>query len=238
VSVRRAVLGVAALLLLAGPEVHGQRSQRVTFRTADDVVIAASFFEPVRRPAPAVLLVPMLTRSRRDWEQVAARLASEGIAALAIDLRGHGESAAASNPKAATVAAMQEDVLAAYRFLHGRPDVLSDRIGIGGASLGANLAVVAAAVSPSVRSLALLSPVLDYRGVRIEPSLRKYGSRPLLLVASQEDSYSTRTIRELEDEKIVQREQVLLDGAGHGTMMLRRDPTLVGVLVDWFQRTL
>jgi dienelactone hydrolase len=235
VSVRLAILSLA--LLAAVTAVQAQRSQRVTFRTSDDVVIAGSFFEPSRRPAPAVLLVPMLTRTRRDWEPLASRLASEGIAALAIDLRGHGESGSAANA-ASAVSAMQQDVLAAYRYLLGRPDVLHERIGFAGASLGANLAIVAAAASPSVRSVALLSPVLDYRGVRIEPSVRKYGSRPLLFVASQEDAYSTRTIRELEDPKMVQREQVVLDGAGHGTMMLRRDRSLVEVLVYWFQRTL
>jgi sugar (pentulose or hexulose) kinase len=34
------------------------------------------------------------------------------------------------------------------------------------------------------------------------------------------------------------REAVLLSGAGHGTTMLSRHGELVGLLVDWFRRTL
>jgi len=34
------------------------------------------------------------------------------------------------------------------------------------------------------------------------------------------------------------RELRVLSGAGHGTVMLGRDPDLVSALVDWFLRTL
>ena len=62
--------------------------------------------------------------------------------------------------------------------------------GLAGASIGANLAVLAAADDPTVRSLALLSVGLDYRGLRLEAALKKFGARPALLVASQEDPYA------------------------------------------------
>jgi alpha-beta hydrolase superfamily lysophospholipase len=226
------MVGIGAVALDA------QRPQRVSLRTSDGVSIAASFFETGRRPSPAVVLVPMMTRTRRDWEPVAARLASEGIAALTIDLRGHGESGFVPAPEEGGLASMQEDVVAAYRFLQARTDVLHDRIGIAGASLGANVAVIAAAALPAVRSIALLSPTLDYRGVRIAQSAEKYGARPMLLVASREDAYALRTVRELLNEKLPQREQILLGYGGHGTVMLQRDPSLITALVEWFHRTL
>jgi hypothetical protein len=34
------------------------------------------------------------------------------------------------------------------------------------------------------------------------------------------------------------RELLILKEAGHGTLMLSRDPGLTGALVDWFRRTL
>lgn len=229
---------LASVLLSGSAAVQAQRTERVSFRTSDDVLIAAGFFQAARRPAPAVVLVPMMTRTRGDWEPVAARLASEGFAALAIDLRGHGESGVSPAAGAAAVTSMQQDVLAAYRFLQSRSDVLHDRVGIAGASLGANLAVVAAAALPSVRSIALLSPTMDYRGLRIEQSAAKYGARPMLLIASREDAYAMRTVRELLDEDLPAREQIVLDHAGHGTVMFRRDLSLISALVDWFHRTL
>lgn len=227
------------LVVLSPSPAHAQRTQRVQFHTADGVTIAASFFEPSHRPAPAVILVHMLTRNRRDWDPVASRLASEGIAALTIDLRGHGESTPAPTEQSATPAAMVQDLIAARQYLATRSDVQSTRIGIAGASLGANLAIVMAAADPAVRTVAALSATLDYRGVRIETAAKKYGTRPLLLVASREDAFALRTVRELsKGDTAANREQVLLDSVGHGTMMFSRDGGLIRIIVDWFHRTL
>lgn len=210
-----------------------QRSQRVTLRTDDGLNIAATFYEPAQRPAPAVVLVHMLTGSRRDWEAMATRLASEGIGALTIDLRGHGESPGG----AGDLTGMVNDVKAARRHLASRPDVNHSRIGIAGASIGANLAVLAAADDPTVTSLALLSPTLDYRGLRIEAALRKYGKRSALLVAGQDDGYAMRSVKDLAKTGGV-REVLLLDGAGHGMNMFAHAAELGSQLVGWFVRTL
>ena len=211
------------------------RTQRVAFRTDDGVTIAATWYEPSMRPAPAVILVHMLGRSRRDWDGFAGRLASAGIGALAIDLRDHGESG--SGPDAPDHSVMVKDIAAARRFLNARGDVRASSIGIAGASMGANLSALAAASDPSISSVALLSPSLDYRGLRIEAAVRKYGNRPMLLVASDDDPYARRSALDL--EKIGgQREVLTLTGAGHGTTMLSRSPELPQALVDWFRRTL
>jgi dienelactone hydrolase len=132
---------------------------------------------------------------------------------------------------------MVADVTAARKYLASRQDVLPARIGIAGASLGANLAALAAAEAP-VASLALLSPSLDYRGLRIEAAVRKHGSRPALLVAATEDAYAGRTVKDLQKAGAGVRELLMLSGGGHGTMMLGRDPDLGRALVDWFRRTL
>ena len=136
----------------------------------------------------AVVLVPMLGRSRDDWQVVAQRLADASITALAIDLPGVSIPA---DPQ--SLASWHHDIGAAVAFLAGRPaDVRAGSIGIAGASLGANLAAVAAAADPSVRSIALVSPSLDYRGLRIEEPMRLYGARPALLMASLQDPVRRR----------------------------------------------
>lgn len=216
------------------------RTQRVTFRTVDGVLLAGTFFEANPKPSRAVVLVHMLMRNRRDWEPLASRLAAEGIAALTFDLRGHGESTPAPSEDAASPAAMVRDVAAAQQFLRARSDVAHDRIGVAGASLGANLALLAAAADPAVRAVALLSPTLDYRGVRIEQVARKL-TRPMLLVASREDAYAWRTVRDLtkpKQKETLNRESLVLDQAGHGTTMLARDSRLIQSVVDFFLRTL
>jgi len=228
------VVTVAAFLaLLPSPPLSA--AQRVTIRTEDGLMLSGTWYEPSTRPAPAVVLIHMFQRSRRDWDAAASQLAAAGIGALTFDLRGHGESVGAAGQD---LAAMVQDVKAARRFLVTRSDVVQGRVGIAGASLGANLAVLAAADDQAVVSLALLSPSLDYRGLRIEAAMKKYGGRPVLLVASDEDSYAARTARELEKAGSGKRETLMLSQAGHGTTMLVRNPELATSLVDWFRRTL
>jgi alpha-beta hydrolase superfamily lysophospholipase len=223
---------LAALVAALALPADSRASQRVILRTDDGITLAATWYEPPSR-GPAVILVHMLHRSRRDFDALASRLASEGIGALTLDLRGHGDSQGSIGPDFVPMVA---DVKAARRFLSGRSDV-SGKIGLLGASLGANLVALAAADDPGVASLALLSPSLDYRGVRIEAAMRKYGARPALMVVSDDDPYATRSARDLE-KGTKGREILSLAGAGHGSTMLEREPSLMGSLVDWFRRTL
>jgi alpha-beta hydrolase superfamily lysophospholipase len=239
----RAAASSAALAITLGAtllsNVPAVGTQRVTIRTDDGVMLAATWYEPDDRPGPAVILVHMLHKSRRDWDPVASRLADEGIGALAIDLRGHGDSGGSIDAGApADYSALVRDVVAARRYLTSRPDVLQSRVGIAGASFGANLAALEASADTTVASLALLSPSLDYRGLRIEAALRKYGNRPALLVSSDDDPYATRSVQDLRKAGGGTREALVLSGAGHGTAMLARNQDLAGTLVDWFRRTL
>lgn len=228
-SVRLLLLGsLAALALQPSASAAGRM---VSFRTADGRNVAGLFMEAPRRPAAAVVFVPMLGRSKDDWQSVTQRLAEANISSLAIDLPG------ASLPgDPAALAAWHTDIRAAVDHLSGRPDVRV--VGVAGASLGANLAVLAAAADPRVRSLALVSASLDYRGVRIETPLRQYGARPALLMASLRDPLAARTVRELTKEPPGPREARWADSPAHGMVLLAREPDLVRALVEWFQRTL
>jgi dienelactone hydrolase len=244
-GVVRWLLRAAALMCLAviglGRPAGAAQGANVSFRAADGVQIAATFYPASHKPAPCVILVHMLTRSRDDWQAVGSRLADAGIAALAIDLRGHGGSGSdpRGGPAADDLSGDLADVQAARTFLSNRPELGVTSVGIAGADIGANLAVIAAAADTSIRSLALLSAGLEYRNLRIEAAFRKYGDRPALLVASQEDSYATRSIRRIEKAAAAgTREVRLVSNAGHGTVMLARQPDLVALLVEWFQRTL
>jgi pimeloyl-ACP methyl ester carboxylesterase len=230
----RSCLAAAIAALMAAPSSVGALSQRVTFRTDDGLMVAATWYEPSVRPAPAVILVHMLRKSSRDWDQLATRLAAEGIGALAVDLRGHGES----QGNADDYAGMVQDVRAARRLLALREDVIPSRIGLAGASLGATIAAQAAAEDPSITALALLSPSLEYRGLRIDAAVRKYGARPVLLIASDDDGYAARSARELQKAGGGAREIMILTRAGHGTAMLAGDPDLGRRLLEWLRRTL
>jgi len=240
---KRLALPCACVVLACGLAVQAAAAPvtLVTFRAKDGVQIAASFYQPSRRPAPCVILVHMLSRSRDDWQVLASRLADAGIAALALDLRGHGASGADPRTEPGASGDLSPallDVQAARAFLASRPDLGVTNVGVAGASVGANLAAMAAAADPTIRSIVLLSPGLEYRRVYAEAALKRYGDRPVLMIASQEDGYATRSVRRLQKAGTGIREAQLVNGAGHGTMMLARQPDLVSVILQWFQRTL
>jgi len=222
--------GIAILLaLLLNIHAGAASARRITVRTEDGVTLNGTYFEASRHPAPGVVLLHMLTRTHDDWAAVGGRLADAGYAVLAIDFRNGGDADAAS---------LERDVRAAKAFLRERPEVIPNSLGIAGASIGANMAVIDAADDPTVQSIALLSPGLDYRGLRTEAALKKFGGRPAFLVSSTKDPYAWRSVKTLTAIGPGTREVRLSDALAHGTVLLQRDPDLVAALVDWFRKTL
>jgi pimeloyl-ACP methyl ester carboxylesterase len=220
---------LAATFVVAGFDLHAANARRITVRTEDGVMLAGTYFESSRQPAPGIVLLHMLTRDHEDWAAAGSRLADAGYAVVAIDFRTGGD---------ADAAALELDVKAAKAFLRARPEVIPNSFGVAGASIGANVAIVDAAGDPAVRSIALLSPGLDYRGVRTEAAMKTFGTRAALLVSSTKDPYAWRSLRMLAAIGTGTREVQLSDAVAHGTMLLQRDPDLISALVDWFKRTL
>jgi len=208
----------------------------VILASADGATIAATLHEAGARPAPGVVLVPMLYRTRNDWDGVGQGLAAAGITALAIDLRGHGGSSGAAD----SLPGMVQDIRAAVEWLGRRPNVRPDALGVAGASLGANLALIAAADMPAIRAVAAVSPSLDYRGVQVGSDvMRRIGARAVWLAASTEDPLALRTLKELTgDSGSGNREQYLSPVAAHGTRLLDADGSVSRALVDWLRRRL
>lgn len=224
---------IAAACLLYAPAAAAA-GRPVTFPSADGTPLAATFYDAAPKPAPAVVLVHMLGRSREDWNATADRLEEAGVVVVALDLRGHGRSGGSNS----ALAPMVDDVRAAVAWVASRPGVRPDAVAIAGGSLGANLALLAAASEPAVRAIALISPSLDYRGVRLDAAaVKKTADRAMWLGASTQDPYALRTIKELAASPGV-REQRLSGAAAHGTNLLAADPDLARAMIDWLRRTI
>jgi len=223
------------LALLAVASTAEASGRAVTFTSLDGTSLAGEYFEASSRPAPAVVLVHMLTRTKADWGSLPDRLQDAGITALTVDLRGHGGSS--GSPQA--LADMVQDVRAATAWLGARQGVRPGSVALVGASLGASLSLLAAVELPAVRAIALLSPSLDYRGLRTDVGLvRRLGGRSLWLAASAEDPLALRTVRDFAADSTGPREQVISTAVAHGTALLERDPEVGRALVDWLRRSL
>lgn len=196
---------------------------------AEGLVIHGRFYPPPAPSGPAVLLLHMYGGSKADWEDLSLQLQVEGIGSLAIDLRGHGETAGAEDWQLA-----REDVRLARDWLASRPEVSPHPTGVLGASIGANLTLWLGAEEPSIPAIGLLSPGFEYFRVSIEGEMERYGDRPSLLVASVPDTYSAETVQALADVAVGPVDLALYEEPGHGTDLLTTVAELPDRIVTFF----
>jgi len=123
------------------------------------------------------------------------------------------------------------DVKSAYDFLKEK----GKEVSIIGSSIGSNLALIFAASHQDVNKIVLLSPGLDYKGLKTEDAIAVYRGK-VLIVASEEDSYSAESSRKLykmSELEEGQKKLEIFDRAGHGTTMLASRPQLVEEILEW-----
>jgi pimeloyl-ACP methyl ester carboxylesterase len=148
-------------------------------------------------------------------------------------LRGHGDSPGPED----WVNKSPGDVLAAWDALTHRPEVDPKNSAIVGASIGANLALIVGANNPDVVAVVALSPGEDYQGLRPLGVLGNFAlppARPVLLVASAEDTYSYSGVQKMAAQFPTLETQYLAN-AGHGTAMLS-NASFVEFLFNWLDR--
>lgn len=223
--------GVNDLTSAAAPS-GGAVPLEVEIAAADGLTLRGLYY-PQPESAPGVLLLHMLGRNKESWEGLAAALQAAGFAALAVDLRGHGATGGAADWTLA-----RGDTLAMLDFLRRQPNVDPARVGIVGASIGANLALAGCASDAACRAVVALSPGLDYRGVTTEDAIPALGARPALFVASEDDAYSAQTARTLDGLARGDHQLQIYQAAGHGTAMLSAEPGLIDLIVTWLKERL
>ncbi len=201
--------------------------------TADSVTLTGTFYVSPKTGSPAVAMLHMAGGQRGDWDTLARQLQTAGYSVLTLDLRGHGGSQGQRE-----WSKMTQDAAAAYAWLANRPEVNRAAIGFVGASIGANLSLNLAAGEPGVKTLVLLSPGLDFEGIKTEGPLQAYGPRPLLLIASSEDKESADAVVALDKLALGKHTLKVYDGQGHGTRMLGRQNGVEELILDWLKETL
>jgi pimeloyl-ACP methyl ester carboxylesterase len=201
--------------------------------SSDNLRLYGTLYSAAQQPAPAVLLLPQLGGSKEDWLPLVTPLQQAGYTVLAMDLRGQGATGGAAN----WTAARQDvaDMLAALRRL---PEVDAGRIGVVGASIGANLGLVACASDLFCRAAVLLSPGLDYQGVVTEGAAAQMNERALLIIASRGDNYSVQSGERLDAAAPGQHELMITEGTAHGIRLLVAPPTMPQTILTWLQGVL
>ena len=238
--IRRLAL-FAALSALACPA--GAAEQTVTFTSADGCAIEAFYLAP-STGAYVFINAHGLGSNKSEWGSFQAALRERGQGYLSLDLRGHGTSlncgGAAVDYKYFTKTDWRKvhlDIEAGAAWLRQK-GVPAKRMVFCGASVGANLALKAAAegkLKPA--AVILLSPGLDYAGVTTEENYAVKQPFRILVAASQNDPYAWQSRAWLAKAARAKGLPVnLLEGkSGHGVNMFT--PELMSAIIDWVLKT-
>lgn len=204
----------------------------ITLMTGSGLELVGTIYRPTdsEPPWPGILLLHMIYGQRQDWDAFGKFLAQNGYAALAIDLRGHGETGGEMDWDLA-----RQDFNQVWQAFRELPEVDPNKMAVIGASMGANMAVLLGADQPEVRGLALLSPGVNYYQVLTPKPLAEYGERPVLIIASQEDSYAAGSAEELLKYARGEARLEMLSGVGHGTQMLSNQPDITTLILEWLR---
>lgn len=242
-------------LFVAIHGVSAQSVRQVRLTTGDDVSIAAAYYPAAKNNAPAVVLIHGAAQTRDAWLPFVPLLQRHGFAVLLFDLRGHGQSNRritargpepldARNFTERDYTAMQLDLNAAVDWIADQAEIDKKHIALVGSGIGANLALRYAVVNDEVAGVALISPGINYRGLRTDDAIKKYGPRPLRMFVCRGDPIAFESAKQLlqfrkdEGHSAGTKELTVCSGDLFGIELLRGVPETTPLLLGWLREVL
>jgi dienelactone hydrolase len=230
------LLGLLVVVLISFNAASAKTSV-VSFNTSDGWKITGNLTLPDNAGTGSIPAVVMLTEPGWVDRSIYATylsddLAKTGIAALAIDLRGSGNSLGKKvleEFSSEEMKGIQQDVRAAIAFLSTRPGIDPNRIGVVGAGISSEYAVQEAAVNPQIQALVLISG-------KLSPETKEYfaqaDSVPVLTVVGKEDRKSFREMAQVFAAS-KNRSSDMIPAVGHGAVMFSHTEGLEERVVGW-----
>ncbi len=236
----------AIVLLLAAIPVSAESFwQKFTWETSDGIVLVGDYHASSRGGAKTWILLHGLGSSRGEWEKFSKKLAEQGQGIFIYDARGHGDSRGTRSGQKISYQDwrssgpgtpwdfMAQDLASAVQVLIMHTKLTENQIAIGGASLGANIALHYASEHPKIPAILLLSPGLEYAGIQTPGAYMKYKGRPVLIAASSGDAYAFASVRQLSVLAPSAQQVVEQPSVGHGVQMLEESFTMK--VLNWMR---
>ncbi|MFH1759122.1 MAG: alpha/beta fold hydrolase [Patescibacteria group bacterium] len=198
--------------------------EKITYTTTDNIEIIANYWKV--DSDRGIILLHMMSTTKESWDDFGNKLSAAGFQVLAIDLRGHGESQGSNQTSI-------NDVEGAREFLISK-GITADNILVGGASIGANLAIQYLAQHHESLAGFALSPGLNYKDVEADEFSKELrDSQKIFLAAAEDDGYSAESVRKLKEITPAQATTKIYPSGGHGTDLLETQPELPQELVNF-----
>ncbi len=129
-------------------------SENIRFSSGGDIIAGTLFLPEDSSPAGALILCHGAMDFKENYFELCEFLAARGIAALAIDMHGNGQSQ--GERFHVNIAQWTGDISAAIDFLTNHQGIDKDRIGAFGLSSGGTAVLECAAVDQRIRALVTL----------------------------------------------------------------------------------
>lgn len=218
------------------------------FLTTDDgVKIAYDFFPSTGSgqapPKGYFVLIHTMPTTKESWKDFAEHAKAKGYSSIAIDLRGHGQSAGGPDGYEQFTDAEHQrgivDIHAAVEFLF-QQGATSDKIWLIGASIGANLSLWYLSEHKEFPGVILLSPGFNYRGVQAGQFYdRLWPGQKVMVVTARDDKDNNARMNETMFGGIpaeIKKELVVFDDGGHGTDMFKKHPELKNKILEFISQ--
>lgn len=205
----------------------------VNIAAEDGLTLVGDLYRPSTTPtegAPALLLLHMLRSQKNAYEPLIPSLVTDGYIVLNVDIRGHGQTGGSDDWDLAL-----DDTLRWLAWLEEQEGVRQGDLGIIGASIGANLALLACAQADACITVIALSPGFDYRGLMPTDALTQgLADKSALLVASQGDTYSADSVKHMFGQAAGDVSARLYTGRSHGTQLFGALlPETTALVLNW-----
>lgn len=130
------------------------RTEEIAFPSKGAAIRGTLFLPETDRQLPAVVVCHGALDFKENYSELCAYLARSGIAALALDMHGHGASG--GKRLHVDIGAWVEDIRGAIAYLDHCPEVKPSCIGVFGLSSGGTAVLEAALVEPRIRAVITL----------------------------------------------------------------------------------
>lgn len=234
-------VSLAVVALITAMPTLAIDAEPVTLETFDSEVIAADYYapQPSKTGAPMAILLHMYRSDRTAWKPLIEPLHQAGFAILAIDLRGHGDSATDQTRQRVMqrdpviFKEMHDDVRAAYDFLAQLDNVDRSRFALVGASVGCSISLRYATEDRSVDAIVCLSPGANYLGLDSKADISKIKGRKIWLLAADDakERLGVEALAPLADGVTTK----LFPGDAHGTHLFGKVPGLEKQIADYLK---